>query len=290
MIKKEGVALKGPLGTPVGTGHRSYNVMMRQSLDLFACIRPIRWYGNWSPVSNPQYCDMIVFRENTEDLYAGIEFDAGTQRAKDLCEIYGAKTDSNHTSVGLKIISENGSKRLMRMACEYAKTHPEYHNHITIVHKGNIMKYTEGNFRKWCYDVAQEYPELKVDDCICDAFLQNSLLSPMKYDIIVTTNLNGDYISDALAAQVGGVGISPGVNMNNECAVFEATHGTAPDIAGKGLANPCSCVLSAAMMLAYLGYANEADRIRQAVRKAIHLNSNTTEEYKKNIIYYLNND
>ena len=290
VIKKEGVALKGPLGTPVGTGHRSYNVMMRQSLDLFACIRPIRWYGNRSPVSNPQYCDMIVFRENTEDLYAGIEFDAGTQRAKDLCEIYGVKTDSNHTSVGLKIISENGSKRLMRMACEYAKAHPEYHNHITIVHKGNIMKYTEGNFRKWCYDVAQEYPELKVDDCICDAFLQNSLLHPMKYDIIVTTNLNGDYISDALAAQVGGVGISPGVNMNNECAVFEATHGTAPDIAGKGLANPCSCVLSAAMMLEYLGYANEADRIRQAVRKAIHLNPNTTEEYKKNIIYYLNND
>jgi len=277
-IKTFKYCLKGPLTTPVGTGHRSYNVQLRQELDLFACVRPVMWYGNESPVRHPEKVNMVVFRENTEDLYAGYEWKAGTDDAKELCDKIGLERDA---SIGLKIISEPYSKRLMRSACEYAMAHGR--KHITIVHKGNIMKWTEGCFREWCYDVAREYPEITVDDCICDAFLQNSLLHPEKYDIIVTTNLNGDYISDALAAQVGGVGISPGVNTNGDVSVYEATHGSAPDIAGRGLACPLSCLLSACMMLDDMGRSEEARIIRLSITVAIEKDPQTTDEWVKYI-------
>lgn len=282
IIKKYKMCLKGPLATPVGTGHRSYNVQMRQSLDLFACIRPIVWYGNESPTKHPEKVNIVVFRENTEDLYAGYEWKWDTPTAHQLCDMVKI---NRVASVGFKIISESYSKRIMKAACEWAINHNRLH--ITIVHKGNIMKWTEGCFREWCYEVASEYPKILVDDCICDAFLQNSLLHPEKYDIVVTTNLNGDYISDALAAQVGGVGISPGVNTNGEISVYEATHGTAPDIVGKDLACPLSCLLSGCMMLDDLGIQDEGNILRQAIKNAITLNPRSTSEWAQSILKYV---
>lgn len=276
------VAIKGPLGTPTGGGHRSLNVALRQELDLFACVRPVRYFnGSPSPVKHPENVDMVLFRENTEDIYAGIEWDAGTADAVKVVDFLvnqmGVKNIRfpDTSSIGIKPISVDGSKRLIRSAIEYALAHGR--TKVTIVHKGNIQKFTEGGFRKWGYEVAEtEYAEqlkngsLVVDDIIADNFLQQALLRPEKFEVVALTNLNGDYVSDAVAAQVGGIGIAPGGNINYTTghAIFEATHGTAPDIAGKGLANPCSILLSGAMMFEYLGW----DEVAQLITKAIENN------------------
>ena len=273
-FKKYHIGIKGPLMTPVGGGIRSLNVALRQELDLFVCQRPVRWFkGVASPVRHPENVDMVIFRENTEDIYAGIEWEAGTPQARKFYDFIHNEMGVNKvrfpdtSSFGVKPVSEEGSKRLVREACRYAVGHglPS----VTLVHKGNIMKFTEGGFKKWGYEVAaEEFGEeiasgkLVIKDCICDAFLQNALLKPEDYSVIATLNLNGDYVSDMLAAQVGGIGIAPGANINYTTgdAIFEATHGTAPDIAGKDIVNPCSNVLSGVMMLEYIGW-DEAARL-----------------------------
>ena len=265
------VGIKGPLMTPIGGGIRSLNVALRQSLDLYVCLRPVRYFqGIASPVRHPERVDMCIFRENTEDIYAGIEWESGSDEARKFCRFLHddmgvTKVRFPETSAfGVKPVSVEGSERLIRSAMEYALSHdlPS----VTLVHKGNIMKYTEGGFKKWGYALAErEYGEalrsgkLVVKDCICDAFLQNALLKPQDYSVIATLNLNGDYISDMLAAQVGGIGIAPGANINYNTghAIFEATHGIAPDIAGQNIVNPSSIILSAVMMLDYIGW-NEA--------------------------------
>lgn len=265
------VGIKGPLMTPVGGGIRSLNVALRQGLDLFVCQRPVRYFkGIESPVKHPDDVDMCIFRENTEDIYAGIEWEAGSEEAKKFYsfihdEMGVKKVRFPETSgFGVKPVSREGSERLIRAAIDYALTHEL--KSVTLVHKGNIMKYTEGGFKKWGYELAErEYKQelesgkLAINDCICDAFLQNALLKPKSYSVIATMNLNGDYVSDQLAAMVGGIGIAPGANINYTTghAIFEATHGIAPDIAGKGLVNPCSLILSAVMMLEHMGW-NEA--------------------------------
>ena len=267
------VSIKGPLATPVGEGHRSLNVALRQDLDLYACVRPVRWFeGVTSPVKHPESVDMVVFRENTEDVYAGIEWPAGSPEARRLFRFLA--DDLNVTQVrfpsssafGVKPVSRDGSRRLVRAACQYAVDHGR--RSVTLVHKGNIMKFTEGGFRQWGYELAaDEFPGLTIKDVITDAFLQDTLLHPEAYDVIATLNLNGDYASDQLAAMVGGVGIAPGANINYETghAVFEATHGTAPNLAGTGKANPSSLLLSAAMMLEYLGWQPAADAVTAAL-------------------------
>ncbi len=273
------VGIKGPLTTPVGGGIRSLNVALRQELDLYVCLRPVRWFtGIQSPVKMPERVNMHVFRENTEDIYAGIEWEEGTPEAEKFYrflydEMGVTKVRFPETSsFGVKPVSREGSERLVRAACLYALENrlPT----VTLVHKGNIMKYTEGGFKKWGYELAKhEFTEaladgrLVVNDCIADAFLQNTLLTPEKYSVVATLNLNGDYISDQLAAMVGGIGIAPGANINYDTghAIFEATHGTAPDIAGKDLANPCSLILSAVMMLEYLGWNEAATLITTAL-------------------------
>lgn len=264
------IGIKGPLTTPVGGGIRSLNVAMRQGLDLYVCLRPVRWFkGIESPVKHPERVNMVVFRENTEDIYAGIEWKACSCEARQFYEFIHdemgvEKVRFPETSAfGVKPVSIEGSKRLVKAACQYAIDNGT--NHVTLVHKGNIMKFTEGGFKNWGYEVNDEFFEGKVrmDDCICDAFLQNALIKPEAYDVIATMNLNGDYVSDMLAAQVGGIGISPGANINYEAgkAVFEATHGTAPDIAGKNQANPCSLILSGVMMLEHLGWTEAAQLV-----------------------------
>lgn len=278
------LAIKGPLTTPVGKGFRSLNVTLRQTLDLYACIRPIRYYdGIISPVKRPDLVDMVVFRENTEDVYAGIEFESGSDEAKRLIAFFhdelGVTVDPT-AGVGLKPITPNGSKRLVRKALEFAVAQGK--PSVTLVHKGNIMKYTEGGFRQWGYDVAAEEfaahtttedapaeGKVVVNDRIADAMFQEALIRPEQYSVLATTNLNGDYLSDALAAQVGGLGLAPGVNMSDKLALFEATHGTAPTIAGKDMANPGSLILSGAMMLEHIGWTEAADAIHSAVSKAI---------------------
>ena len=275
------VGIKGPLMTPVGGGIRSLNVALRQTLDLYVCLRPVRYFnGVVSPVNHPEYVDMVIFRENTEDIYAGIEWEAGSDEAsrfyKFLHDEMGVeKVRFPETSgFGVKPVSKEGSERLIRSAIEYALSHnlPS----VTLVHKGNIMKFTEGGFKKWGYELAErEYPEelksgkLVIKDCICDAFLQNALLKPKEYSVIATMNLNGDYVSDMLAAQVGGIGIAPGANINYNSghAIFEATHGIAPDIAGENIVNPCSIILSAVMMLDYIGWGEAASLITSAMEK-----------------------
>jgi len=267
------VSIKGPLATPVGEGHRSLNVALRQDLDLYACVRPVRWFeGVTSPVKHPEKVDMVVFRENTEDVYAGIEWPAGSPEAR---RLYRFLSDDlgvmqvrfpSSSAFGIKPVSRDGSRRLVRAACQYAVDHGR--ESVTLVHKGNIMKFTEGGFRQWGYELAaDEFPGLTVKDVITDAFLQDTLLHPEAYDVIATLNLNGDYASDQLAAMVGGVGIAPGANINYETghAVFEATHGTAPNLAGTGKANPSSLLLSAAMMLEYLGWQPAADAMTAAL-------------------------
>lgn len=281
-FRKYKVGIKGPLTTPVGGGVRSLNVMLRQTLDLYVCLRPIRWYkGVISPVKEPQKVNMCVFRENTEDIYSGIEWEAGTPEAEKFYhflhdEMGVTKVRFPETaSFGVKPVSKEGTERLVRAACRYALD-----NHlpsVTLVHKGNIMKFTEGGFKKWGYELAErefgkEITEgrLLIKDCIADAFLQNTLLVPEKYSVIATLNLNGDYISDQLAAMVGGIGIAPGANINYKTghAIFEATHGTAPDIAGKDIVNPCSIILSAVMMLEYFGWKKSASLIEKALEKS----------------------
>lgn len=275
------VGIKGPLMTPVGGGIRSLNVALRQTLDLYVCQRPVRYFrGIESPVKHPEKVDMCIFRENTEDIYAGIEWEAGSDEAKKFYrflhdEMGVKKVRFPETSgFGVKPVSKEGSERLIRSAIDYALAHDL--KTVTLVHKGNIMKFTEGGFKKWGYELAErEYGEelksgrLVVNDCICDAFLQNALIKPQDYSVIATMNLNGDYVSDMLAAQVGGIGIAPGANINYHTghAIFEATHGIAPDIAGQDKVNPSSIILSAVMMLDYMGWKEAAQLITDALER-----------------------
>jgi isocitrate dehydrogenase len=285
------VAIKGPLTTPVGGGFRSLNVALRQQLDLYACVRPVRWFeGVPSPVKAPQDVNMVIFRENTEDIYAGIEYKARTPEAERLIRFLREELGVRNirfpesSGIGIKPISEEGTKRLVRSAIDYALR--EKYASVTLVHKGNIMKFTEGAFRDWGYEVArQEYGATDLDggpwmrlpgglvikDVIADAFLQQILLRPREYGVIATPNLNGDYVSDALAAQVGGIGIAPGANINylTGHAIFEATHGTAPKYAGQDKVNPGSLILSGEMMFRYLGWGEAADLIVQSLQKTI---------------------
>jgi isocitrate dehydrogenase len=285
------VAIKGPLTTPVGGGFRSLNVALRQKLDLYACVRPVRYFsGVPSPVKAPQDVNMVIFRENTEDIYAGIEYKAKTDDARRVIDFLqremGAQTIRFPASsaIGIKPISEEGSKRLIRSAIEYALV--QKYESVTLVHKGNIMKFTEGGFRDWGYSVAREEYGAKdldggpwcrlpggmvIKDVIADAFLQQILTRPKEYSVIATMNLNGDYISDALAAQVGGIGIAPGANINylTGHAIFEATHGTAPKYAGQDKVNPGSVILSGEMMFRYLGWHEPADLILSSLEKTI---------------------
>ena len=287
------IAIKGPLTTPVGGGFRSLNVALRQELDLYACVRPVRYFpGVPSPVLHPELTDMVVFRENTEDIYAGIEWNAGTSEVARVIDFLrnemGVKKIRfpESSSIGIKPISREGSERLIRAAIDYALANGR--RNVTLVHKGNIMKFTEGGFKNWGYElVRREYadvavaapdcggvaPEgkLLVKDCICDAFLQQILTRPAEYDVIATMNLNGDYVSDALAACVGGIGIAPGANINYRTghAIFEATHGTAPKYAGMDKVNPCSLALSGEMLLRHLGWNEAADLVIAAIGRTI---------------------
>ncbi|MFW5450936.1 MAG: NADP-dependent isocitrate dehydrogenase [Methylophagaceae bacterium] len=288
------VSIKGPLMTPVGGGMRSLNVALRQTLDLYVCQRPVRYYpGTPSPVKAPENIDMVIFRENSEDIYAGIEWAAESDDVKKLItflqdEMGVTKIRFPDTSgIGIKPVSRQGTERLVRKAVQYAIDNGR--DSVTIVHKGNIMKFTEGGFKQWGYDLTeQEFGAKSLDggewksfknpntgkdiiikDCIADAFLQEILLHPLAHDVVATLNLNGDYISDALAAQVGGIGISPGANLSDTVAMFEATHGTAPALAGKNMANPSSLILSAEMMLRHLGWMEAADLVVAGVAGAI---------------------
>ena len=295
-IKEHLVAIKGPLTTPVGGGFRSLNVTLRQRLDLFACVRPVRWFqGVPSPVREPAEVDMAIFRENTEDIYAGIEWQAGTPEVKKMINFLQNEMGVNQirfpetSSLGIKPVSSEGSKRLIRAAFKYAISNNK--KSITLVHKGNIMKFTEGGFRDWGYELAVEEfnaepldggpwhfflnpnngEKVIVKDVIADAMLQQILTRPSEYDVIATLNLNGDYISDALAAQVGGIGIAPGANINYDTghALFEATHGTAPKYAGQDKVNPGSVILSGEMMLRHLEWFEAADLIVKGMERAI---------------------
>ncbi len=288
-VKDYVISIKGPLTTPVGGGIRSLNVTLRQELDLYVCLRPVQYFqGVPSPVKHPEKTDMVIFRENTEDIYAGIEWAAGTDEVEKVINFLsdmGVRKKirfPESSAIGIKPVSVDGSKRLVRKAIQYAIDNNR--KSVTIAHKGNIMKFTEGGFRDWGYEVAkQEFGAVEIDggpwcklpngiiikDCIADAFLQEILLHPQDYDVVATLNLNGDYMSDALAAQVGGIGIAPGANLSDTVAMFEATHGTAPKIAGKNIANPSSLILSAEMMLRHLGWTEAADLVLKGVAKAI---------------------
>ena len=292
VLREYVVSIKGPLTTPVGGGIRSINVALRQELDLYVCLRPVRYFkGVPSPLKEPEKTDMVIFRENSEDIYAGIEYEAESANAKKLIEFLqrdmGVKKIRfpNTSGIGIKPVSSEGTERLVRRAFQYAIDNRR--KSVTLVHKGNIMKYTEGAFAKWGYALAQRefgaelldggpwmkfkapHGDIVVKDVIADAFLQQILLRPAEYDVIATMNLNGDYVSDALAAQVGGIGIAPGANMSDTVAVFEATHGTAPKYAGKDYVNPGSEILSAEMMLRHMGWAEAADLIISSMEKAI---------------------
>ena len=292
IINEYKVAIKGPLTTPVGGGMRSINVKIRQTLDLYLCLRPVRYFkGGPSPLKHPEDTDMVIFCENSEDISAGIEFKSQSKEAIKLVDFLTQELDVKSirfpktAGVGVKVISQEGTERLVKQAIQYAIDHKK--DHVTLVHKGNIMKYTEGSFRDWGYEVAREHFGAKpyeggpwhyieheghriiINDCIADAFLQQILLRPKEYDVIATMNLNGDYISDALAAQVGGIGIAPGANLNDEVGVFEATHGTAPIHAGKDKVNPSSLILSAEMMLRHLGWDEAAEKVINALEKCI---------------------
>jgi isocitrate dehydrogenase len=291
-LRQYRVALKGPLTTPIGGGFRSLNVTLRQVLDLYACIRPVRYYpGVPSPLKEPEKINMVVFRENTEDVYAGVEWQAMSPEARGLIEYLnqqlGCQLDSN-AAIGIKPMTARCSKRLVRMAIKYALERG--YTNVTLMHKGNIMKYTEGAFQNWGYEVALEEFEGKtlseaelesrynwqtppgrvvIKDRLADNLFQQVLLRPAEYQVIATPNLNGDYISDALAAQVGGLGMAPGANVGDSCAMFEATHGSAPKYAGLDRVNPSSLILSGAMLLEYLGWNEAADLIHQALPKVL---------------------
>ncbi|WP_045503967.1 NADP-dependent isocitrate dehydrogenase [Streptococcus gordonii] len=282
-IRSHLVAIKGPLETPVGEGIRSLNVALRQELDLYACLRPVRYFkGVPSPLKHPEKTDITIFRENTEDIYAGIEWESGTAAVKKVIDFLQKDMQVDKirfpksSAIGIKPISKQGSERLIRAAIDYALANGL--RRVTLVHKGNIQKFTEGGFRKWGYELAQrEYADelasgkLVIQDVIADNFLQQILLYPEKFDVVALTNLNGDYASDALAAQVGGIGIAPGANINYETghAIFEATHGTAPDIAGQNRANPCSLLLSGAMLFDYIGWPEVSQLLTKAIEKAL---------------------
>jgi isocitrate dehydrogenase len=283
------VSIKGPLTTPVSGGIRSLNVALRQMLDLYVCLRPVRWFeGVPSPVKEPGKVEMVIFRENTEDIYAGIEWPAGSAEAKKVIEFLQKEMGVKKirfpatSAIGIKPVSTEGSERLIRRAIQYAIANKR--KSVTLVHKGNIMKFTEGGFKNWGYELAKrEFGGVEIDggpwvqlpngiivkDVIADAFLQQILLRPAEYDVIATLNLNGDYISDALAAEVGGIGIAPGANLSDSVAMFEATHGTAPKYAGKDYVNPGSLILSAEMMLRHMGWTEAADLIIKGVNGAI---------------------
>ena len=277
------VAIKGPLETPIGEGIRSLNVALRQELDLYACLRPVRYFkGVPSPLKHPEKTDITIFRENTEDIYAGIEWESGTTAVQKVIDFLQKDMQVDKirfpesSAIGIKPISKQGSERLIRAAIDYALA--KGLRRVTLVHKGNIQKFTEGGFRKWGYELAQrEYADelgsgkLVIQDVIADNFLQQILLYPEKFDVVALTNLNGDYASDALAAQVGGIGIAPGANINYETghAIFEATHGTAPDIEGQNKANPCSLLLSGAMLFDYIGWSEVSQLLPKAIEKAL---------------------
>ncbi|MEJ2643587.1 MAG: NADP-dependent isocitrate dehydrogenase [Gammaproteobacteria bacterium] len=293
-IRDYSVAIKGPLTTPVGGGIRSLNVALRQELDLYVCLRPVRYYtGTPSPLKEPEKTDMVIFRENSEDIYAGIEWEAGTAEARKVIDFLQAQMGvtkirfPESSGIGIKPVSRDGTRRLVRKAIQYAIDQDR--DSVTLVHKGNIMKFTEGAFKNWGYELAKEEfgavdldggpwctfknpatgRDIIVKDVIADAFLQQILLRPSEYSVIATLNLNGDYISDALAAQVGGIGMAPGANLSDTVALFEATHGTAPKYAGKDQVNPSSLVLSAEMMLRHLGWQEAADLMVKGISGAI---------------------
>tara|TARA_B100001059_G_scaffold39159_1_gene31690 strand:+ start:836 stop:2089 length:1254 start_codon:yes stop_codon:yes gene_type:complete len=293
-LKEFVVSIKGPLTTPVGGGIRSLNVSLRQMLDLYVCLRPIRYFdGVPSPVKRPQDVDMVIFRENSEDIYCGVEFEASSKESIKLLKVLKKDFDvtkvrfDDNVGIGIKPISKEGTERLVKKAIDYAIDNNR--SSVTLVHKGNIMKFTEGAFRDWGYDLAKNnYGGIEIDegpwqeivnpnngkkivikDVICDAFLQQIVLRPTDYDVIATMNLNGDYISDALAAMVGGIGIAPGANISDDYAVFEATHGTAPKYAGKNQVNPGSLILSAEMMLRHMGWVEAADILVNSMDKTI---------------------
>ncbi len=293
-LKEYVVSIKGPLTTPVGGGIRSLNVSLRQILDLYVCLRPIRYFsGVPSPVKNPSHVDMVIFRENSEDIYAGVEFEGGSDESNRLVKVLQEQFDVNKirftedVGLGVKPISKSGTERLVKQAIDYAIKNDR--DSVTLVHKGNIMKFTEGAFRDWGYELSvSNYngepldggpwhviknptngKNIIIKDVICDAFLQQILTRPKEYDVIATMNLNGDYISDALAACVGGIGIAPGANIGDDAALFEATHGTAPKYAGQDKVNPGSLILSAEMMLRHLGWVEAADLIIESMEKAI---------------------
>lgn len=293
-VKEYVVSIKGPLTTPVGGGIRSLNVALRQKLDLYLCLRPIQYFeGVPSPVKEPEKTNMVIFRENSEDIYAGIEFEAQSDNAKKLIKFLQEELGVKQirfpetSGIGIKPVSKEGTKRLVRQAIQYAINNDR--DSVTLVHKGNIMKFTEGSFRDWGYELAREEfgaelidggpwcsfknpktgKEIVIKDNIADAFLQQILLRPEEYSVIATLNLNGDYISDALAAQVGGIGIAPGANLSDTVAMFEATHGTAPKYAGKDMVNPGSVILSAEMMLRHMGWTEAADLVIKAMGDAI---------------------
>ena len=296
ILKKYTFSIKGPLATPVGGGIRSLNVLLRQKLDLYTCLRPINYFmGVPSPLKNPEKTDMVIFRENTEDIYAGIEWEAGSSEVIQLIsklDEFGIKDKirfPDSCALGIKPVSKEGSQRLIKKAIQYAIDHNK--KSVTLVHKGNIMKYTEGGFKKWGYELAKkEFGAKEIDsgeyqlsngliikDCIADAFLQEILIRPEEHDVVATLNLNGDYISDALAAQVGGIGISPGANLSDSTAIFEATHGTAPTIAGKNIANPSSLILSAQMMLEHMNWIEAADILNASFHKTLEKRQMTAD-------------
>ena len=295
-IARIGIVIKGPLTTPVGGGFRSLNVTLRQRLDLYACVRPVRYFpGVPAPLKEPEKVDVVIFRENTEDVYAGIEWESGSEVAKELIEIInrrqkemGGNTISPDSAIGIKPMSEKNTKRLVRKAIQYAIEHNR--KVVTLVHKGNIMKFTEGRFRDWGYELAKEefgdkfitedevnlkyggqIPEgmIKINDRIADAMFQQLILRPDEYDVLATPNLNGDYLSDAAAALVGGLGMAPGANIGDRCAIFEATHGSAPKYAGLDKVNPSSLILSGVEMLLFMGWREAADLIVKAMIKTI---------------------
>jgi len=304
-IKEYSVGIKGPLTTPVGGGFRSLNVALRQELDLYTCLRPVRWFeGVPSPVKDPGACNMVIFRENSEDIYAGIEYQAGTEDAQKVVDFLINEMGATkirfpqEVGIGIKPVSEEGTKRLVRKAIQYAIDQDL--DSVTLVHKGNIMKFTEGAFRDWGYDLAQQEfggqlldggpwvsmknpntgREIIVKDVIADAMLQQILTRPRDYSVVATLNLNGDYLSDALAAQVGGIGIAPGANLSDTIALFEATHGTAPKYAGQDKVNPGSLILSAEMMLRHMGWNEAADLIINGMNGAIQ-NGTVTYDFER---------
>jgi len=295
-LKKYILSIKGPLATPIGGGIRSLNVALRQKLDLFVCLRPINYFkGVPSPLKNPEKTNMVIFRENTEDIYAGIEWEAKSDEVAQLItklNELGVKDEirfPDSCALGIKPVSKEGSQRLIKKAIQFAIDNNK--RNVTLVHKGNIMKYTEGGFKKWGYELAKEEFGAKeitpgeyqlsngliIKDCIADAFLQEILIRPEEYDVVATLNLNGDYISDALAAQVGGIGISPGANLSDSTAIFEATHGTAPKIAGQSIANPSSLILSAQMMLEHMGWFEAANILNASFHKTLEKRQMTAD-------------